>query len=47
MVLQPIKNLLEINRRLFFFDMKFRTEKDRQVHEFVYKANITTYCKSL
>ena len=47
MILNPLRNLLEINRRLFFFDMKNRTTTDRLVNEFVLKADVDTYCVCL
>ena len=44
MVLAPLRNLLEINKRLYFFDMKNQTTHDRLINDFILKADVDKYC---
>lgn len=47
MVLAPLRNLLEINKRLYFFDMKNRTPQERLINDFILKADVDKYCVCL
>lgn len=44
MILAPLRNLLEINRRLYFFDMKNKSPSDRLINDFILKADVDKYC---
>lgn len=47
LVLSPLKNLLEVNKKLIVFDLRYTDKRSRQVMEFTLKAHIDEYCLAL
>lgn len=47
LALGPLKNLLEINRKLMFFDLRNTENRTRLVNDFILKAQVEEYCNCL